>query len=311
MIAQPRLSPDASPMPPGLDPLRKLCAATDGAFFIETEHHLLAYLPGTDRLVVTFDNLSSDREVEDRQPFADKLVRGQGWAILGVMVKRKDWFQCPHLKAQMLLLQEAGLFARYDNVSLYGSSMGAFGAAVFAPVAPGCTMLALAPQSTLDQSVAPFEGRYRYGSRLGDWSAPFNDAAVGLKSAGHAYVIYDPQVVEDRLHALRLAGPAVMLLPVPHLTHKIPPMFKRMEVLKEVATEGLTGRLQPLGFRMLMRKRRVTVPYLLTMINAAVAKGHLTLAERAVSRALELMPNWKLRKLAGEVKAARKQAETR
>ena len=311
MIAQPRLSPDASAMPPGLDPLRKLCAQTDGAFFIETDHHLLAYLPGADRLVVTFDNLSSDREVEDRQPFADMLVRGQGWAILGVMVKRKDWFQCQHLKAQMLLLQEAGLFSRYENVSFYGSSMGAFGAAAFAPVAPGCTVLALAPQSTLDGSVAPFEGRYRYGARLGDWSAPFNDAAVGIKSAGLAYVIYDPQVAEDHQHALRLAGPSAMLLPVPHLTHKIPPMFKRMEVLKEVATEGLTGRLQPLGFRILMRKRRAAVPYLLTMINAAVAKGHFTLAERAVNRALELVPNWKLRKLSKDVAAARKHAETR
>ena len=66
VIAQPPLYPNATAMPPGLTPLRKLCSETDGAFFIETKHHMLAHLPGKDHLVVTFDNLASDREVDRR-----------------------------------------------------------------------------------------------------------------------------------------------------------------------------------------------------------------------------------------------------
>ncbi|MDN5786831.1 hypothetical protein [Pseudorhodobacter sp.] len=304
MIAQPTLSPDASPLPPGFDPLRKACDVAAGGIFIETDHHVLAYLPGKDRLVVTFDNLSSDREVENRQPFAAELVRRQGWGILGVMMKRKDWFQCPQLKTQMLALKGAGLFESYPEVSLYGSSMGGFGAAVFASLAPGCTVLALAPQTSLDQTVAPFETRYRYGRSLGDWSAPFHDAAEGIRHAARAYIIYDPQVAEDRLHAERMAGGGTLLLPVPHFTHKIPPMFKRMEVLKDVAMMGMSGQLDPLSFRRLMRKRRVAVPYLLTMIGAAVARGRLDLAAVAANRAHELVPNWKLRKLQNEIRLA-------
>ncbi|MGO4907553.1 hypothetical protein ACEN2J_04385 [Pseudorhodobacter sp. W20_MBD10_FR17] len=302
MIAQPLLSDAATPLPPGMEPLRARCHATEGAFFIETEHHMLAYLPGKKRLVVTFDNLASDRDVEARQPFACQLVQRKGWAILGVMVKRKDWFQCPHLKTALLGLQSAGLFAGYDNVSMYGASMGGFGAAVFAPLAPGCTVLAFAPQSTLDGKVVPFERRYRYGRGLGDWSAPFNDAAVGVQSAGCAYLIYDPVVEGDKLHALRMVGEGVTLLPVPHFSHKIPPMLMRMGVLKEVAVLGMKGALDPLTFRRLMRSRRGAVPYLLNLLESALAKGHVSMAERAAKRALTLVPNWKLRKMLTEIK---------
>lgn len=305
MIVQPLLSDNATPMPPGMEPLRALCRDTDGGFFIETEHHMLAYLPGEKRLVVTFDNLASDRDVESRQPFACQLVRRKGWAILGVMVKRKDWFQCPHLKAALLALQDAGLFSSYGNVSMYGASMGGFGAAVFAPLAPGCTVLAFAPQSTLDRKLVPFEGRYRYGRGLGDWSTPFNDAAVGVQSAGRAYLIYDPLVAGDGLHVLRMVGDNVMPLPVPHFTHKIPPMLKRMGVLKDVALLGVEGALDPLAFRQMMRSRRQAVPYLLSLLGAALAKGHVVLAARAAKRALELVPNWKLRKMLAEIEGAK------
>ncbi len=306
MIAQSPLSPDATPLPPGLDPLRKLCSECEGAFFLETEHHILAYLPGKDRLVVSFDNLTSDREVNDRRPFAHDLVDRQGWAILGVMVKRKDWFQCPDLKAKLIALRDLGLFERQPAISFYGTSMGGFGAASFASLAPGGTVLAVAPQSSLDVAIAPFEQRYKYGRGLGDWSAPYNDAAEGIKSAGCAYLIYDPLVTEDKQHAERMTGPKVQLLPVPHFTHKIPPMFKRMDVLNDVVMLGLSGNLQPFAFRQLMRKRRETVPYLLSVINAAVAKGHADLAERATERALALAPNWQLRKLKAEIRRAKK-----
>jgi hypothetical protein len=305
VIAQPLLTNDATPLPPGMGPLQALCHDTAGAFFIETEHHMLAYLPGQKRLVVTFDNLASDRDVEGRMPFACQLVRRKGWAILGVMVKRKDWFQCPQLKAALLALRDAGLFAGYENVAMYGASMGGFGAAAFAPLAPGCTVLAFAAQSTLARGLAPFERRYRYGRGLGDWSAPFHDAAEGVASAGRAYLVYDPLIEGDRLHALRMAGGAVQLLPVPHFSHKIPPMLKRMGVLKEVTLLGMRGDLTPFAFRQLMRSRRQAVPYLLNLLAAAVAKGHLTLAERAARRALEVVPNWKLRKLVAEIEQAK------
>lgn len=304
VISQPLLSNEATPLPPGMEPLRALCSATEGAFFVETEHHMLAYLPGKDRLVVSFDNLMSEREIENRLPFAFDLVQRKGWAILGVMVKRKDWFQCPQLKSTLLALQGAGLFASYENVSMYGASMGGFGAAVFAPLAPGCTVLAFAPQSTLHAKLAPFERRYRYGRGLGDWSAPFNDAAVGVQSAGRAYLIYDPVIEGDKLHVQRMAGDGVVPLPVPHFTHKIPPMLKRMGVLKEVALLGMSGTLDPFAFRKMMRARRDAAPYLLSLVGAALTKGHVTLARQACKQALIQAPNWKLRKLLAEIERA-------
>jgi hypothetical protein len=86
-------------------------------------------------------------------------------------------------------------------------------------------------------------------------------------------------------------------------------MLKRMGVLKEVAVLGIKGTLEPLAFRQLMRSRRETVPYLLSLLQTARDKRHLDLASRAAKHALAVAPNWKLRKLAAEIERAKTEAE--
>ena len=57
------------------------------------------------------------------------------------------------------------------------------GALAFAPLAPGCTVMAFAPQRSLDPALCPFESRYRHARLTTDWSLPFGDAAEGLRAA--------------------------------------------------------------------------------------------------------------------------------
>lgn len=287
-------------MPPGLDRIRAICEA-EGGFWLETDHHVLCHRPGTGRLVVSFDNLSSDRETSFRKPFGHDLIVAQGWGNLGVIAKRKDWFQCPTLKEAMVAVAGAGLYTRYPAVSFYGASMGAFGAAVFASLAPGAVVLAFAPQSTLRPRLVPFEGRYRYGRSLGDWSGEFTDAARSIRSAHRAYVLYDPCLVEDRLHAARLTGPQVMHIPLRHFDHKLPPMLLRMGILKELTLLGLRGDLElPVVHRML-RRRRDAIPYVLSVLTAARARGHGRLALAAAQSVAQRVDNHRLRALRREL----------
>lgn len=293
------LSPALCPMPPGFDWLRQETERRRGRF-IETRHHVIAYIPGKtkERLLVGFDNLASAGEMEQREPWAYGLAKAKGWGCLGVLIKRKDWFRCPTLWATMEQLRDEGLFASYDTVSMYGSSMGGFGAALFAPLAPGCTVLAMAPQSTLSREIAPFERRYPLAMSFADWSqGPMRDAAETIGAAGRAYVMYDPAVPEDRAHAERLQGPNVMHLPCRFMTHKLPPMFRRMGILKDLAHEGLTGALSRESFYKMLRKRREANPYILSLCGAAANAGHHLLAMRAVDGRLHKEPNWKLRQL--------------
>ncbi len=288
--------PQASALPPGLDRIRAICEA-EGGFWLETDHHVLCYRPGRDRLIVSFDNLSSDRETSFRKPFGHDLMVAQGWGNLGVIVKRKDWFQCPQLKAAMVAVAEAGLYARYPGVSLYGSSMGAFGAALFAGLAPGAVVLAFAPQSTLRPKLVPFETRYRYGRGLGDWSGDFTDAARSIRTASRAYVLYDPCLEQDRLHAARLTGPNVLHIPLPHFDHKLPPMLLRMGILKEFTLLALRGELDLAQARRMLRRRRDAIPYVLSLLAAAQARGHARLALKAAESVAKRVDNHRLKAL--------------
>lgn len=292
-------------LPPDHDPfawIRAEAVARGGAVW-DTEHHLVVHVPGKDRLIVGFDNLSSIDEPVKREPWAYGLARARGWGSLGVMIKRKDWFRCPQLWAVLEHLRDEGLFASYPDVSMYGSSMGGFGAALFAELSPGCTVLAMAPQSTLAQDIAPFENRYRHARTFADWTTgPWRDASIGIRAAGKAYLLFDPEVPQDRLHVQRLAGDNTILLPCPHMTHKLPPMFKRMNILKDLAIHGLTGELTEPQFYQLIRARRDAIPYVMSLATTAAKRGHARLAIRAVDSVRARTDNWKLRKLRRELR---------
>jgi hypothetical protein len=284
----------------GEDPFalqRSLCAATKGAFFLELPHHVITYLPGRgERLVVSWDNLAAFRAGGDiREPWGQAFLQAQGWDVLGVMIKRRDWFRDADLIAALESLRDDGLFRRFPAVSMYGSSMGAFAAIAFAPLAPGCTVMAFAPQTSLDLAVAPFDTRYPAAIRSTDWTLPYSDAADGLPFAGKVYIAYDPHTVEDRLHADRLQGPNVIRLPMRHMGHKLPPALMKMKVLKAVSIAALAGDLTELDFARTLRARRSSMPWIIDLLTRAGQRGHARLALPVTDRLLAEQPHWKLR----------------
>ena len=304
MIEQSSLSGTHTPLPQGFEWLRTACVER-GGFFVETEHHVLSYIPGSERLVVCFDNLASSREKEKRTPFGFPLVDRQGWGTLGVMAKRMDWFQCPDLKAHLHEIQAQGLFDSYPNTAFYGASMGGFGALAFSPLASNPTVLAFAPQSTLRPRRAKFERRYTSAMRIGDWSGAFTDVAATPLDTGRAFVVFDPFVPQDRAHVERLKGTQIEPLPVRHFTHKVPPMLRRMEILKPIVLEALGGTLTRQSFYHHLRARRDAAPYLVSLVEAAHRAGHLKLGCAAAERAVLQKNNWKTRQSLRSIESTR------
>lgn len=290
---------DDRPGPPAEgDPFRhqRARAAAAGGFLIDLPHHVLTYLPGQGRrLVVSFDNLAAVRETADRTLWGQKFLAAQGYDLLGVQIRRKDWFRDAALIAALQGLREDGFFRRFPAVSFYGASMGGFGALAFAPLAPGCTVMAFAPQRSLDRGLCPFEGRYRHARGTTDWTLPFSDAAAGVAAAGRAYLAFDPHLPEDRQHAMALAGPAVTLLPMPHFGHKLPPALLKMGLLKDLSLAGLEGDLTAAGFARMMRARRQSVPWLADLLARARATGHQRLGLQLADRLVAGTPHWRLR----------------
>lgn len=285
--------------------LQRQRVADLGGFMLELKHHVLTWLPGKgERLVVSFDNLAAVRETEDRIIWGQKFLMAQGHDVLGLQIRRRDWYRDAEVIAALQGLRDDGFFRRFPAVSMYGSSMGGFGALAFAPLAPGCTVMAFAPQRSLDARLCPFETRYRHARQTTDWSLPFGDAAAGLRAAGRVYIAYDPTLPDDRAHAAALDAPNVTFLPMRHMGHKLPPGLLKMGLLKTISQAAFEARLELPEFARLMRARRDSIPWRADFLARCKARGHIRLGLALAEKMMATEPHWKIRHQKKELAAA-------
>lgn len=261
-------------------------------FYHKMGDHAASFVDrGRGRLIVSFDNLSDAGYPHyDIAPWAAKFVSDRGWSHLGLYARGPTWFRAAAVNRFFDRLAREGFFARFDHVAFTGTSMGGFAALAYCGHAPGATVMALSPQSTLDLARVPWERRFGK-AQAQDWSLPFSDAAETVAAAGRVYVVHDPFLAPDRAHAERLPG--ATLLRAFGCGHKSAVALRRMGVLKAVMEGALTGRLTEAEFYRLIRKRRDLVIWRKEMEAHLAARGRedrqaaLTAAFRRRRRARE------------------------
>ncbi|MBZ4689231.1 MAG: hypothetical protein JG765_482 [Cereibacter sp.] len=233
-------------------------------FFISGDSFALQHTyRGSATLYVTFDNLSSVRAPSRlRDPWGYGFAEKQGWSGLGVLSYRPNWFRDGSLIGELEKLSDAGFFAEFRKVVFCGTSMGGYAACAFASLAPGCTVIAFSPQSTLDRSLAGWDERYRTGSAA-DWTGPYADAAREIRSAGRAFIVHDRQVAEDRRHADRLDGDNTLLLNARHSGHFTAQFLSQIGILPDFVRAAESGEMHSARFYALYRRARDYRRYLL------------------------------------------------
>ncbi|MFO1340054.1 MAG: sulfotransferase family 2 domain-containing protein [Burkholderiaceae bacterium] len=250
--------------------------------------HQIDHLPGSDVLVVSFEPAATGKNEPDldRPVWGQALLLKRGVSVLGVKRVATDWYRNPELHQAFRALQAAGWFRRYAQVLFYGSSMGGYAALAFAACAPGCTVLAFSPQSTLAPERCWFDQRFA-GARARRWRGDLVDGVDGAEAAARVYVCYDPHQVKDRLHAQRLPAHNRVDLRLPFVGHTTVQALAAMRQLRPVFDQALAGTLDAAGFRRIARGR------------AELADHHALLAEfgvyaprrlRWLDRALALDP---------------------
>ncbi len=230
-------------------------AGEDG-FFHDFGEHSFLHVKRSDTLVVTFDNLDIVMtKRDDRRPWGYAFIEKQGWSMLGVMAGGWTWFRDANVIAEFERLAESGFFDSFKKVVFYGASMGAYGACAFAPAAPGATVIAISPQSTLDKSIVPWESRYKkaWGA---DYSGRFGDAANTIADAGKVNIFYDPYEPLDTGHAMRMTGENVTHWRCPFLGHRLGSSLNQMGVLGGLVRQCIDGDLTETAFRDALRNRK-------------------------------------------------------
>ncbi|WP_405403274.1 hypothetical protein [Paracoccus sp. Ld10] len=242
-VAPVQPAPDAAPQiaaPAWLSDLR-LSGQAHG-FYHSMPNYACTYVARSrEHLLVSFDNLASVREHPvTREPWGYKFIRKEGWSHLGILSYVPGWFRDAALHRYLMSLRDSGFFEQFDQVTLFGTSMGGYGAAAFASLAPGCRVAAFSPQSTLSPRLAGWDQRYPTGKRS-DWTGPFADAAAESRLAAQVWLFYDPAVDHDRRHVQRFDGPNVTRVPLRHADHKTALMLRNGRVLSDVMRDIATG----------------------------------------------------------------------
>ncbi|MCY4335109.1 MAG: hypothetical protein OXC60_10600 [Litoreibacter sp.] len=277
-MTQPML--DAETAPPSWYTEIYPAGARDGWFHKSGDYSCSYVERERDQLVISFDNLSQAGNVAyAREPWAQKFCQDRNFSHLGIYAQAPTWFRDPGLIEKLQHLARDGFFKDFRSVAFIGTSMGAFGALTFSSLAPGSTVIAFSPQTTLDVSKVPWEQRFAAG-RAADWSLPHADAVAEVATAARVYLIYDPFHAADRAHIDRLTGPNLIHLKGIGLGHKSALVLNRMGRLKGVMEDGIAGTLTPAGFYKMLRARKDVYLYRQTMEGHLTARGKPAQAKR-------------------------------
>jgi hypothetical protein len=250
-------------------------------FYTRLKNHSIVYIQrDSARLMVTFDNLSNvDDTSPDREPWAYKFVRDNNCSHLSVMARRKDWYRDPQLIRNLQRLSVDGFFANFEKVTFAGTSMGGFAALTFSSLSPGATVISFSPQTTLEESLVPWETRFAMG-RARDWSLPHSDCSYEIDDVKKAFVVYDPFFEPDRRHVERLENPNVIFLKTWCSGHFSPVFLRRAGLLKPLMQHAFDETLTPQVFYDMFRARRMIPWYRKSLISNLQDRGHHKLATR-------------------------------
>ena len=226
------------------------------AFDRDLPNHSVQFTPGNRTLAVSFDFAFAEKQkATPRLPWGYKFFRNQGFSLLGVMVKKTDWYRDRNLHDFFKTLRAEGFFERFSKTIFAGGSMGGYAAAAFASIAPGSVVIAINPQSTLCPDLTPWETRFPVG-RAYDWTGSFVDGAHECRTAQAVYIVYDPYHEPDQLHAARFRSRNVIRLHCPFYGHHLPVHLGRIGALKPFMLGACSGTLRTQDFEKLMRARR-------------------------------------------------------
>lgn len=213
-------------------------------------------------LLVSFESLSAVRGAGGGQmPLAYQIAAPRGWSSLTIIAHENRWFRDAAVYGFFDRLIDDAFFEDFDRVVFYGAGMGGYGAAAFSVAAPGCTVLALAPQATLDPDAAEWDRRFLKARRL-DFSDRFGFAPDMVEGCTRAFLVYDPAQQVDAVHAAMFRGPQVVKLRARHIGRDPQAELARLNVLRPLIDAACTGTLNANRFYHLWRARRASAPYL-------------------------------------------------
>ncbi|MCW1933192.1 phosphoadenosine phosphosulfate reductase [Pararhodobacter zhoushanensis] len=257
-------------------------------------------------LLVSFETLSGVRQAGGGQmPLGYQIAAPRGWSSLTILAHDETWFRDANLYGYVDRLIDDAFFEDFDRVVFYGAGMGGYGAAAFSVAAPGCTVVALAPQATLDTDVAEWDRRFLRARRY-DFNTRFGYAPDMSEGCERVFIVYDPIQQVDAVHAALFKGAHVSRLRARNVGRDPQAELARINVLRPLLDAACDGTLTPQRFYALWRARRDNPHYLGRLIGRLQTLNRPGLLLRALRAANKRVDHPQLKQALAKVEAAQR-----
>ncbi|MCA0272790.1 MAG: phosphoadenosine phosphosulfate reductase [Proteobacteria bacterium] len=241
-------------------------------------HHSVLFLDEAPILLVTFETVQSIRQTQPGQlPVGYQIAKGRGWSHLCLIADGDTWYRDKAVYAYFDRLVDDAFFEDFDQVVFYGAGMAGYAAAAFSVAAPGATVIAVQPQATLDPTIAGWDPRWPEMRRI-SFTDRYGYAPDMIEGAGQVFVIFDPELVLDAMHAALFTKPFVTLLPCRHLGRDIGAALDEMHILQSMLAAACSGAFDAHMFAIFYRARRNYRPYLRGLLTHLDRDGRAFLA---------------------------------
>ncbi|MBK5928325.1 phosphoadenosine phosphosulfate reductase [Rhodobaculum claviforme] len=246
--------------------------------------HAALLRPAGPVLLVSFDTLP---QVAPPSLALAGLVRDQGWSHLSVVANGATWWRDPAVHAHFDRLIDEGFFETFDRVVFFGIGMGGYAAASFCVAAPGCAVVAIRPQATLQAPATEWDRRFPHARRL-DFTDRYSFAPDMVEGAASVLLVYDPRVAEDAMHAALFTRPHVLRLRCHGAGARPEVAMAQTGLVAELLRLAARGALRaPLVHRAHRAARRRDAGHLLRLLSQLTLRGRGRLARRVARAVLD------------------------
>lgn len=242
-------------------------------------------------LLVSFETIFGIRSIsETGLPLAFDMCERRDWSHLTLIAKQQNWYRDRKVFGFFDRLADLGYFDEFDQVIFYGAGMCGYAAGAFSVAAPGAKVIMVAPQATLSRSLTHWDDRFPSTRRL-DFDDRYGYAPDMIEAAKQAIVIFDPDEVEDSMHASLFRGSNVI-----HYRYRrgsagaIEADLRTMSMVSQLAEAAANDTLTPVSLAKRMRARRRHVPYLRALLSRVLAEDRPELTLRLCRAVLKEQP---------------------
>lgn len=285
-------------------------AASEEAGYFEPvgQKHWAFFHDEGPELLVTFERLDDVMARPSKMPLGYDLAKSRGWSHLCLIADGDTWYRDKRVYGFFDRQVDDAFFEDFDRVVFMGAGIQGYAAAAYSVVAPGATVLLISPRATQFPDIAGWDKRTIRARHL-DFTTRYGFAPDMIEGAGQVYVIHDPDVAEDAMHAALFRGPHVTHLRTPHLGGRVEWAFGHMQLWSPLLDAVTNGPMTKTDFARIWRARRNFGPYLRGLLAQVGAAGKTKREKWLCTGVVERLNAPTFRKRLNEILADEAEAE--